>query len=135
MRGLEILVAGDKVLRWGFRRQQVKKHAISGITDGGRTRDGDNQIGLDSKIGQKRRGRDRRVGEVSLDGRAVEHVLQFGEGGLAHHSHHLPYSDGVEDLRRWAGHGHQPGYDDVGIKDDAHVAFAPPRPLRQFAQE
>ena len=56
------------------------------------------------------------------------------EGGFAHHGHHLPYSDGVEDLRGWAGHGHQPGYDDVGIKDDAHVAFALPRPLRQFAQ-
>ena len=32
MRGLEILVAGDEVLRWRFRRQQIKKHAISGIT-------------------------------------------------------------------------------------------------------
>jgi hypothetical protein len=57
VRGLEILVAGDKVLRWGFRRQQIKKHPIKGITDGGRTRDGDDQIGLDSKIGQKRCGR------------------------------------------------------------------------------
>ena len=74
------------------------------------------------------------MGEVSLDGRAVEHVLQFSEGGLAHHGNHLPYSDGVKDLCGWAGHGHQPGHDDVGIKDDAHVAFAPPRPLRQFAQ-
>jgi len=84
VRVLEILVAGDKVLRWGFRRKQIKKHAISGITDGGRTRDGDDQIGLDSKVGQKRCGRDRRVGEVSLDGRSAEHVLQFSlcAGGL-----------------------------------------------------
>ena len=41
VRGLEILVAGNEVLRWGFRRQQIKKHTIPGITDGGRTRDWD----------------------------------------------------------------------------------------------
>lgn len=135
MRRLEILVAGDEVVRWGFRRQQIKKHAIARITDGGRAWDGDDPIGLDSQVGQKRYGRDRRVGEVSLDGRTMEYAIQFSKGGLTHHGHHLPDSDGVEDLRGWAGHGHQPGHDDVGIKDDAHVGFAPLRLLRQFVQE
>lgn len=134
VRGLEVLVTGDEVLRWGFCRQQIKKHTISSITNGGDTGDGNDQVSLDSKIGQKSRRRDRRVDEVSLDRRAVEYVLQFSQGGLAHHGHHLSHSDGVEDLCGWAGHGHQPGHEDVGIKDDAHVAFALPRPLRQFAQ-
>ena len=134
LRRLEVFVTGDEVLRRGFCRQQIKKHTISGIANGGCTGDGDDQISLDSKVGQKSRRRDRRVREVSLDRRAVEYVLQFSQGGLAHHGHHLPHSDGVEDLRGWAGHGHQPGHEDVGIKDDAHDAFALPRPLRQFAQ-
>ena len=61
-------------------------------------------------------------------------MLKFSEGGLAHDSYHLPDSNGIEDLRGWAAHGHQPGHDDVGIKDDAHVAYAPPQPLRHFDQ-
>lgn len=130
VRGLEVLVTGDKILRRGFCCQQIKKHTISSITNGGCTGDGDDQISLDSKVGQKSLRRDRRVGEVSLDRRAVEYVLQFSQGGLAHYGHHLAHSDGIKDLRGWAGHGHQPGHEDVGIKDDAPVAFALPRPLR-----
>ena len=56
--------------------------------------------------------------ELSIETEARDGALS--EGGLAHHGNHLPYSDGIENLRGWAGHGHQPGHDDVGIKDDAH---------------
>ncbi len=123
--GLEILVPRHKILWWGDRGEQIKKEAILLVANHGRGGTGNHQIGVQPQLRKKRVGRDRRVGQVPADGGASEYLRQFRYGGLAHHGHNLTRSERIEDLGRWATHGHQPRDEDIGIKNDAHARLAP----------
>lgn len=133
VRGLEILIPGHEVVGLRVRGEQIKEWAIALIADGGVGGNGANHIGVETQISEKRLWRDGSMVEVSADGGALEYVLQFLQRDGTHHRYNLSGSNGVENLRWWTGQRHQPGNEDIGIKNDAHAALERPPLQRQSA--
>ena len=84
MRGLEILISGDEVLRWGYGRHEIDEWSIMRITQGGIGGMGidDLHFGLDGF--QKARDIHPGSGKRSLEFGAPQNGFQFREGIGAH---------------------------------------------------
>ena len=77
-------------------------------------------------------GRDARTPEIDLEMGPVQDVFEFGECRQTQDGDDVSFQDGIDDSCWRAGIGDEPGYQYVGINDDAHASALPHRPMREF---